>query len=1275
MRKTLFKRFISLLLAFCQFMFWSQNSFAMGEKAAQMAGQAAANSTAGAAAAENLMLGLSKVPVPPSQFKKTKLGQAIDEIYIGSARNVPPGHPLYKSVSGTVPLAAGGRVIGEVGLASDKSKNAIRMLRNLSLAEVSVGAVKQFPLEAFTFFVALGALSKGQLMMNFADNPVSFDQNLGAHDFRTAEGRLGYMGFLAFMLGARNTEHILKTLLSSKSRMLRFVPYIGMSVGLIMSNVVHEAGNIEEVKKCVASLESRVADEEKYNNCERAYDSWAEYRHEKVQQLAPTIMAMVTSTITSGIVAVHTLNKAQAYLVTGWKVVFTGTRFVANGSPVGLAVTFGGFLFKVGQFMLFTEAQELQEPSLTQWFKNVFDGRELKKLETDMMVQLDFKKKSKWKLPLEREYGDLDLSLRKLTQLSFEWRKGNMMDLVMSHQSWLSYLADYSKSYSASLDFYKNYISEYSNKYLLKRPSALDEAFLLSGVAPYRPQEPVEEGKEPKELPPLDELVRKLEYEYYQVNGLAETRQSMEEWMAKHISKDNIARAPRFYQDFNNVLAMLPTQDEVTSRKYDIPRYGKALDLINRALEIKIMYPGSNADEDYAPMDWDDIPQDADPKTAAQMEIVGTYNKPARFYQDGRELYSKLRRDIGDPVPLHDPGVGFLRAYEMSKSGRKAMDGFKYPITEEKLDKIHNGNYINRSLKFLDFIDEDSNFMRTKSNTLNYRMGSQYLISQIAMGPRADMQEGLTDINSLGFPVHFRPPRLTESYQYEFLLDKTRGHVGTRPTVFNTPVKVIGSTTTLHNSLFDVTRSQIVLPSILNHEGGFGGWWKDRVESQYIDAWQRFEESYQTIMVKLLNRYRYYYKGYHANHTAGEWWETFRRSGLQNSPYSNGLALAFRQERRFYEMVLGEIVKDHYEMVSNDTEFVQPGRANPVIQKDFLEIKGYDTATLLKQRASRCLGIAKDYATCEKQRLKSAAFNQVPFVPVLEFFKYHEAFSLSAIIASYGKETLTPYQDPFSKHHFAFQDNLENAFYDLERLIEEMKVMPVKSDTLQLKKSNGIMSFFSAKEVVVSGVSNQQLADAQKKINETTEKIEKWMTESIGKQNPASLKVIKACIAGLKAAAQQQAEIARMINAVSYERSDEKEGIKGNNICHENKMSATRIGVFGHRTTFKKKACKDKKPEVPAEPVAASVKNCTQAFMKNDNTPVGSDPSEPKQGNENLCVEGESSRFNTAFQSIAEKTQELVDKFTKQSSEDDPKEADETLPPADLIELPAGTKI
>ncbi len=1073
------KRSISVMLAFCQISIWSQTSFAGAEKAAVSAAQVATEAlsqNAGRAAAaggsseaaQNMLLGLNKVPVPPSQFAKTPMAQAVGDAYIGSPASFPPGHPLFgKGIS--IPLASKGRVIGEIGMMSNPNVNAVSILRKLKLGEITMGAVKQFPMEAFTFFVALGALSKGQLMMSFADNPASFEQHLNAHDFRTAEGRMGYMGFLAFMQGSRHTENVLRTIWGANGRLGPFIPYIGMSIGFLMSNVIHEAGNIEEVKKCVASLESRVADEEKYSTCERAYDSWAEYRYEKMKQFAPTIFAMLTSTLAAGVLS---SKVGKVVMAVGWKVGFTAARVAAGGNPLGIVVTFGGWVLKVGQFMLFTKAQEMIEPSLTQWFKNTVNGGDLKSLETDLMTQLHFKKKTKWKLPLQKEYGDLDLSLRKLSQLSFDWRKGNIMDIIMAHQAWQTYLSSYSQSYTATMNFYSNYIGEYQNRYILNKPSLLDAQYLLSGVYPTLP--------ESTENQP-NELVRKKEYEYYQVQRLVEARKAVEEEIKK-FTKEEIAQDPKFFAEFNKALGLLPTEDVLKQTTFDLQKYANALDMINKALLIEPHYPGSNADQDQAPIDPNDIPEDVSPEAAETIEITGTHNYKSGFFRDGREYYSALRKAIGDPVPLRDPGIGYLRAYEFSPTGKDSLAGLNFPITEETLDiKNGNKNYINRLLKWAEFISQESNFLKSKTNTINYFQPTQFMIAQSVLGPRADLGQPLTEATDDGFPAFFKPPRLTESYKYEFQLDQIRGRRGTLATIFNTPVKVIGSSVVTYNSLFQVARSQNIMPSVVNHKDGFMGWWKEHVESQYIEAWQKFEESYQHIMVRLMDRYKYYNKGITAQ-TMGQWWDNAFRSGMSNSPLSNGLQISYRQERRLYQMILGEIVKDHYDLVSKDTAFVRLGRPNPEIAKGSLDIKGYSTDAITNQSRIHCSGIASNYDECEKKKRASEPFNQIPYIPILEVMKSIEPYSLSAIIASYGKDTLVPYPDAFAKNHFGFQDDIEYSFYALERLMDEMKLTPVQAAPINIRKAGGNLSFLSENRVVVSTITNKHLADAQKKI-------------------------------------------------------------------------------------------------------------------------------------------------------------------------------------------------
>lgn len=1092
-----------------------------------------------------------------------------------------------------------------------KGQNAIRSIRESFAKKTGKFALSLVP-ETLVFFVALGAVSKTQLWMNFADNPVSWEQHLMAHDLTTAEGWVGVGALAAFMLAARGSESLMYRLLSNSKHskyFLPLVPYSGMSVGLLASTLVHEIHNKDQLLACTASLEQRIMNEQQWAQCEKAYDNFMDLGYEKMQDLMPTLMGMIGSTIVGAFVEVNTIQKLLS-IPKGSKVAIDGLKLgwiFQHGAEIAPLVTPGGIAqrfiklsYRVfAQFYPQTIIQTAIEPTFTTWWKNFSDGSDLSELETDIMAQLDAKKRKGWKTATPGKFGDLHLSLSKFSQYALDWRKGNIHSQIMAHQNWLAYLMNFSQMFLASMEFYRHYINEYNNRYISRSTAMFDNPYPFNGVDPL--EEKLEDGRQ---FVMPSELSQKRYYEKYQLNRLAAARAVSEKLLAEN-EKELKTLAPEAIEEFKKTLAMLPTEEEYKNQKIRRDDAIQGLLKINKALNIKLdlgapfsKESSASYDEKIASLDKKieeikangklsekDKSQQIDKIENEKYQAYLSFSENTGEYSDIRYFYSHLRSEIGNPKPVLVPGYGYLKAFEFENSAEGSLAGLRFPETERLTDKENNsrwsslGDVTNSLGQALNVADKFNTGWRIKTNTINYPNATQYLAGQMALGPNAQLGESMVASDSSGFPVRFLPPRLVPNYPYKFLFSESKLETSnSRNTIFNTPV-IVGSNNVRYNNLMDLLRNQSVLPNIIQHKEGFIGWWKEKVETQYAKAWAKFEDEYQKIMVGIYDQYKYYNRGDLS-------WQTLRRSGLSyNAALSNGLQLSYRQERRLYLLVLGEILKDHLSKLDPKLPLLTKGQAEPKAASAGRALKTGPVSNMKETLKNRCPYTAGvDQSKCLQSQKQNLSLATIKYIPLMDFLKSSETYSLAQIVESYMDREFPSYNDPMKSHHFKFQDEIELSYQHIEWLMDQMKVTEVQPEKASFLSNVGLQTFETTRRVIESKISNQQLRDMQNKAEEKIKSTGEQFKE-IFKQDPETIKVIEACLRGLRSIANQTAEIGRMINAVSYERSDEQAKNNGETICDTNSMVASKTSIMGGRgaraSHLQKKSCDPKKAASP----------------------------------------------------------------------------------------------
>ena len=1053
---------------------------------------------------------------------KSAISQAVEELSAGPAAVLPAGHPLRGSLG--VPVVKAGQVVGNIIVDGAKKKvNVVSLLRKARAGAWHV--LKELPAESLAFFIGVGALNESNLVLNYADNPVLSMQHMMSHDYRTADGLIGGLGFYAFMLGNRGTMAMAQTYLKPGSRLNMFVPYKAMTIGFMASNIIHEIAHFGDLKKCVAALNERISDDEKFSTCEKAYDSWAEVGIEKMQEYAPTLMAMVTSTILAGVVEEFTIKKVIRAV--GWGVI---VEVATKGNPYGFTITALRWSYKIVNIMLFTEFQMLHEPGLTQWFKNWADGDQLAEAENSVLFLLDQKKRNGWnpKPANDRlEQYDLDLAIHKFIDRAKEWRRGNMMDILNSHGAWQSFLMDMTTTYKAALDFDTFFAEEYKKRYYLGKPSLIDAPAYLAGVKTAG----VNNGAT------LDLLNNKADFENRQYEHLMNVRANWEEMITKTDAKDLTTYATEF-RELREILDYLPPKvDWENIKELNLPRIAKGLDLLNQ--KVKVTY---------------------NRQLGISRPLLKTPENP-----EGNSLLEGLRADIGAPFPLYEPGQAFFHAYD--RDGKRA--------------------------EILNSMNAPSHWKQR----ISYIRPSQYLFTQILDGPRADQGQAIFKEKS-GYPAQFLPPRLVDNFKYEIHDFLKQGSVAATPTIFNTPISVSGHK---YRNAFAVVLGNNLLKSIFvneknePHEKGFMEWWNKNVESKYIQGWNKYENEYQKIMVKTLERYHFapaeekqfgswWDKLADTWEHLGDKWKEFRVTGMKTGPLANGLKESMLQERRFYLMLLGEILREQTASLGENHPLLKAGAQDPVVDLSTFPLSQLTSNDRRRQAPARCkVPTAKQYQECVQ-----ANTTYVPNIPVLKIMAKNEVYNFSKLVSTYARRGIKPYGNNQEKitRHYEIQDQLNTQFNELANLIEQMKITAVDGGKYQIQVEGGTIDLDLTKKIVVSSVLNKQISEVQDKIGKTIADIQQQLKDSgLKAKNTLAYNSAIATLRGLEMLSMQQGDIGRIINSVSYTRSVDGEDASGrSSLCSSLSMSSSRKNTFGQKPQkFERRGCSVLSREMPAK--------------------------------------------------------------------------------------------
>lgn len=329
-------------------------------------------------------------------------------------------------------------------------------------------STRHLPSESGIFFLGMGAVVAGQLITNYAQNPIAMKQHI---DHQLSP--LGAAGFFTFMYSQGVTSNVLSLYLKNP-RYQHMIPYLGMTVGAFMQSYLSQFASDPNVQACAKSWLKKpegaaaiLESASKEDPCEKAYEYFV--LKKKMWELAPGVTSMLLS---AGLAAVgQSVGSKIVLRVTGFDI---ATFLMPGGMQVkGLRL----ILVKGLQITAFTAIDVWLNRHVTYVWKNIFDGAEFNDLGQQIVQNIASQKRSGWNED-KKEFTKL---IKEFHKKSGDWRMVNLSEVYEAHQAWTENLQRLTGMYNASYNFYSAFLNE-ARSFKTNKNSPLNLVSPLNGV-------------------------------------------------------------------------------------------------------------------------------------------------------------------------------------------------------------------------------------------------------------------------------------------------------------------------------------------------------------------------------------------------------------------------------------------------------------------------------------------------------------------------------------------------------------------------------------------------------------------------------------------------------------------------------------------------------------------------------------------------------------------------------------------------------------------------
>ena len=354
--------------------------------------------------------------------------------------------------------------------------------------QITLNQLKRFPFEAFTFFIALGAVSTQDLVFNYDKNPSAYDDLLTGQ-----KDPLSQLSFAAFMVGNGLAAQPLASLANSP-KMRFFIGSLGMTVGMTASKIVSEIGHFPGLRECALHHDS--------NSCDKAYAAWIQFKFkDQAINMIPSLVGMIGATLAIGAAqwAGYELLMAAGRLSTAVAVRVVAVNFLISANAAGLSVRAVQVAFWGWQllelFGFIDTSNYIEVPFTRIWNNAVTLGPKL----IDERANLQ-------RAATSGQLNGVNDSLLKFSDLMQKWRENNSMDVLTAHNKWINFLSNLAAEYNVSKRFYSDFLKDvWATKF---QPNRADHPDIFASYPLYGILSPKGEAVDPAQYIELQNIIQ-----------------------------------------------------------------------------------------------------------------------------------------------------------------------------------------------------------------------------------------------------------------------------------------------------------------------------------------------------------------------------------------------------------------------------------------------------------------------------------------------------------------------------------------------------------------------------------------------------------------------------------------------------------------------------------------------------------------------------------------------------------------------------------------------
>lgn len=341
------------------------------------------------------------------------------------------------------------------------SGKAATMFKTMRPGETLEHTIVKFPVEAFTFMLAVGAVVAVQLFTNYAGNPMAMEEHI-EHQLSP----LGALGFFMFMYSQGITQNMLSTMLKNPN-LSPMIPYLSMSAGFFVQSFFSAWVSDPNLKECVTSVMGgdkangnkdpmAAAAEENSAPCQKAFS--LSVLGGRVYEAIPSLGSMLSATVLAGYAQKYALNaiKISELDVMIWGLAGGGVNAVRLALLKGSQIA--AFYWLDAGFLNFY---------YTSAFKHAELGSKIESLDKKIIEGLLIERSNLAKQKADKNWteematpSNLAASVSELTDTMSTLRMVEMQDIYTATNSWKARLLQMTGMAALISEFYGNFVSE-----------------------------------------------------------------------------------------------------------------------------------------------------------------------------------------------------------------------------------------------------------------------------------------------------------------------------------------------------------------------------------------------------------------------------------------------------------------------------------------------------------------------------------------------------------------------------------------------------------------------------------------------------------------------------------------------------------------------------------------------------------------------------------------------------------------------------------------------